>query len=476
MQDYLGFYINGEWVTPDGRDTIDIVNPADETVFARISAGTAEDVDQAVAAARAAFERFSQSTVEDRVALLQRIVDIYKRRMGEMGEAISREMGAPLGFATKAQAGSGLAHFSTMLKLVGNYDWQRNEGDFVLTREPIGVCGLITPWNWPQNQIACKVAPALAAGCTMVLKPSEIAPIDAMLLAEILDEAGVPAGVFNLVNGDGPTVGAAMSSHPDIDMMSFTGSTRAGIQVAKSAADSVKRVAQELGGKSPNVILDDADLEKAVVSGARQVFANTGQSCNAPTRMLVPAAQMKAAAEIAAGVANATPVGDPTDPASKVGPVVSKAQFDKIQGLIRTAIDEGATLVAGGPGRPAGMTSGFYVRPTVFANVSNAMHIAREEVFGPVLVIIGYDDEDEAVAIANDTPYGLAAYVQSGDPQRAVRVASRLRAGSVHINGHGGAITAPFGGYKQSGNGREWGEFGLEEFLETKAIFVPKQA
>ena len=439
MREYLKFYINGLWVDPARPATIDVINPATEQVIAKISNGSAADVDAAVSAARIAFAEYSQSSVDYRIELFGRIIDIYKRRMGELGSAISEEMGAPLGFATKAQAGSGLAHFSAMRKLLQQFEWQRDEGDYLVSHEPIGVCGLITPWNWPQNQIACKVAPALAAGCTMVLKPSEIAPLDAIILAEILHEAGVPAGVFNLVNGDGPGVGAAMSSHPGIDMMSFTGSTRAGVQVAKAAADTVKRVAQELGGKSPNVILDDADLEKAVTGGARQVFSNSGQSCNAPTRMLVPRAKLDAAAEIAKRAAEATVVGDPNDENTKIGPVVSEQQFNKIQALIEKTI-------------------------------------AREEIFGPVLVIIGYDSEEEAIAIANDTPYGLAGYVQSGDAGHALAVASKIRAGSIHINGHGGSIMAPFGGYKQSGNGREWGELGLEEFLETKSVFVPKSA
>lgn len=476
MRDYLKFYINGHWVDPVSPDTIDVVNPATEQVIARISNGSAADVDAAVSAARVAFPTYSQTSVEQRIKMFERIVALYKERIDELGQAISEEMGAPLGFAKKAQAGSGLGHFATMLKILKDFEWQSNEGDYLLTREPIGVCGLITPWNWPQNQIACKVAPALAAGCTMVLKPSEVAPLDAIILTEILHDAGVPAGVFNLVNGDGASVGAAMSAHPGIDMMSFTGSTRAGVQVAKAAADTVKRVAQELGGKSPNIVLDDADLEKAVTGGARQVFANSGQSCNAPTRMLVPNASMAEAAGIAARVAAATTVGDPNDENTRIGPVVSAAQFEKIQGLIEKGIEEGAQLAAGGPGRPDGLEHGYYVRPTVFSGVTNDMTIAREEIFGPVLVIIGYDSEDDAIAIANDTPYGLAGYVQSGNPQRALSVAARIRAGSIHINGHGGSINAPFGGYKQSGNGREWGELGLEEFLETKAVFVPKSA
>ncbi|MEL7312092.1 MAG: aldehyde dehydrogenase family protein, partial [Pseudomonadota bacterium] len=397
MRDYLQFYINGRWVDSTSSETIEVVNPATEAAYARITNGNAEDVDRAVAAAVAAFDTWSNSTVEDRLEVIDRIIEVYKSKMEAMGEAISDEMGAPLSFAIKAQAGSGLAHFKAVRKVLESFEWQTAEGDYLLTREAIGVCGLITPWNWPQNQIACKVAPALAAGCTMVLKPSEIAPIDAMLFAEILDEAKVPAGVFNLVNGTGLDVGAALSSHPDIAMMSFTGSTRAGVEVARAAAESVKRVSQELGGKSPNVLLDDVDLEVAVASGAKQVFSNTGQSCNAPTRMLVPMALVQQAGEIAAKVAEGVKVGNPRDEGVKMGPLASEVQFEKVQALIQTGIDEGATLAAGGVGRPDGLDKGFFVRPTVFTNVTNNMTIAREEIFGPVLCIIGYEDEDEAI-------------------------------------------------------------------------------
>lgn len=476
MQNFFQFYINGEWVDPAQPAALPVINPATGETIAQISNGSALDVDAAVAAAKAAFPSFSATSVEERAALLDRIIAIYKRRMPELGQAISDEMGAPIGFANKAQAGSGLGHFIAMRKIIDQFDWFEDKGKYTLVREPVGVCGLITPWNWPQNQIACKVAPALAAGCTMVLKPSEVAPLDAIIFAEIMHEAEAPAGVFNLVNGDGPSVGAAMSAHPDIDMMSFTGSTRAGVEVAKAAASSVKRVAQELGGKSPNIVLADADLQAAVTSGVRQVLSNSGQSCNAPTRMLVPVDQMATAGEIAAAAASATKVGHPADEGTHIGPVVSEVQFNKIQALIQSAIDQGATLVAGGVGKPEGLDEGFYVKPTVFVDVTNDMTIAREEVFGPVLVIIGYTSEDEAIAIANDTPYGLAGYVQSGDPQHALQVAAKIRAGSIHINGQHSPIDAPFGGYKQSGNGREWGVLGLEEFLETKAIMVPKQA
>ena len=476
MRDYLQFYINGRWVDSTSSETIEVVNPATEEAYARITNGNAEDVDRAVAAAVAAFDTWSNSTVEDRLEVIDRIIEVYKSKMEAMGEAISDEMGAPLSFAIKAQAGSGLAHFKAIRKVLESFEWQTSEGDYLLTREAIGVCGLITPWNWPQNQIACKVAPALAAGCTMVLKPSEIAPIDAMLFAEILDEARVPAGVFNLVNGTGLDVGARLSSHPDIAMMSFTGSTRAGVEVARAAADSVKRVSQELGGKSPNVLLDDVDLEVAVAGGAKQVFSNTGQSCNAPTRMLVPMAHLQLAGEIAAKVAESIKVGNPREEGVKMGPLASEVQFEKVQALTQIGIDDGATAVAGGTGRPDGIDKGFFVRPTVFTNVTYDLTFAREEIFVPVLCIIGYENEDQAIAIANDTPYGLAGYVQSSDPARAVSVAAKIRAGSIHINGHGGSIMAPFGGYKQSGNGREWGVLGFEEFLETKSVFVPKIA
>jgi aldehyde dehydrogenase (NAD+) len=407
---------------------------------------------------------------EERVELLGRIIEAYKRRMKDIGGAISDEMGAPLGFAERFQAGAGLGHLMTTLEVLKSYPFEERLGSAMIVREPVGVVGMVTPWNWPLNQIACKVAPALAAGCTMVLKPSEYTPTSALLFAEVLHEAGVPQGVFNLINGLGAEVGAAMSAHPGIDMMSFTGSTRAGIDVAQRAAPTVKRVTQELGGKSPNVILEDADLAKAVAGGTAHCFNNSGQSCNAPTRMLVPLARMKEAAAIAKGVADKAKVGDPRGADTTLGPVVNRVQWEKIQGLIKKGIDEGATLVVGGLGRPEGLNKGYYVRPTVFADVRNDMTIAREEVFGPVLSIIGYKDEDEAVRLANDTPYGLAGYVSSGDIERARRVARRIRAGNVNLNGAQNERAAPFGGYKQSGNGREWGRFGLEEYLEAKAV------
>ena len=470
MVQHLKFYINGEWVDPVTPRTRPVVNPATEKPLYDISIGSAADIDKAVAAARAAFESFSQTTREERVALLTRIVEVYKTRAKDLGVAISDEMGAPLAFAEKFQVGAGLGHILSTLEVLKNYAFEEQVGSATVVREAIGVVGMITPWNWPMNQMTCKVAPALAAGCTMVLKPSEFTPSSALIFAEILHEAGVPKGVFNLVNGLGPDVGAAMSGHPGIDMISFTGSTRAGIDVAQRAAITVKRVSQELGGKSPNVILDDADFPKAVAAGVGSVFMNSGQSCNAPTRMLVPQARMDEVIAIAKAVADKTRAGDPRAADTTIGPVVNGIQWDKIQVLINKGIAEGATLVAGGPGRPEGTDKGYYVRPTIFANCNNDMVIAREEVFGPVLTILGYQDEDEAVRIANDTPYGLAGYVSGGSLERAGKVARRIRAGNVNLNGVPNERTAPFGGYKQSGNGREWGRFGFEEYLETKAI------
>ena len=470
MREHLQFYIDGRWVAPATAKTLDVIDPSTEQAVGRISLGSAADVDRAVKAARAAFETYGQTTREERMALLQRILAAYQERLDDLAEVISLEMGAPMSLAKAAQAPSGLAHFAKMLEVLSAYPFVENRDNTRILHEPVGVCGFITPWNWPVNQIACKVAPALAAGCTMVLKPSEIAPLSGIVFAEIMHAAGVPAGVFNLVNGDGPTVGAAIAAHPGIDMVSFTGSTRAGTQVAKAAADTVKRVAQELGGKSPNIILEDADLSRAVQQGVRTCFMNSGQSCNAPTRMLVPRAKLAEAAAVAKATAEKITVGDPRQETSTLGPVVSAAQFEKIQGLIRAGIDEGADLVTGGPGRPEGLSHGYYVRPTVFSNVRNDMRIAREEIFGPVLCILPYDSEQDAVRIANDTVYGLSGYVQSGDTEPALRVAARLRAGNVHLNGAGPDFGAPFGGYKQSGNGREWGEYGLEEFLEVKAV------
>jgi aldehyde dehydrogenase (NAD+) len=463
------FYIDGQWVAPLSDETLAVINPATEATIETIAMGGPDDVDAAVAAAKAAFETFSQTSVAERLALLDKIIEVYGAHMAEMGTLISQEMGAPLQMAQRAQAGAGIGHFMTARAVLANYEFEKEIGTTLVVREPIGVCALITPWNWPLNQIACKVAPALAAGCTMVLKPSEVAPLNAILFAQILHEAGVPAGVFNLVNGDGVNVGAPLSSHPDVDMVSFTGSTRAGVEVARAAAPTVKRVSQELGGKSANIILDDADFATAIARDMTSMCNNTGQSCNAPTRMLVPMARMDEAAAIAAGAAAKIVVGDPADAASKVGPVVSGVQYNRIQQLIEKGISEGAKLEIGGPGKPEGLETGFFVKPTVFSHVSNDMTIAREEVFGPVLVMIGYEDDDDAVRIANDTAYGLSGYI-SGTSDRAKAMARKIRTGNVHLNGAPGDFSAPFGGYKQSGNGREWGEFGMEEFLETKAI------
>ena len=463
------FYIGGEWVDPITDQRLDVINPATEQAIGEVAMGGVEDVDRAVAAAVAAFDSFSQTSREERVGLLSRIVDAYKNRIPDVAKAISEEMGAPMGLAMAAQAPAGLGHLLSTLSVLKRFEFEQDIGSSRVIREPAGVCGLITPWNWPINQIACKVAPALAAGCTMVLKPSEVAPFNAILFAEILDEAGVPAGVFNLVNGDGPTVGAAISSHPDVDMVSFTGSTRAGIEVARNAAPTVKRVAQELGGKSANIILDDADFAAAISRDVFGVCTNSGQSCNAPTRMLVPNARMDEAAEIAKAAAAQVKVGDPNSGDTTIGPVVSAVQFEKIQGLIERGIEEGAKLECGGPGRPDGLNAGYYVKPTVFSHVTNDMTIAREEIFGPVLSLIGYEDDDDAVRIANDTSYGLSGYI-SGEADRARSVARRIRTGNVHLNGAPVDNKAPFGGYKQSGNGREWGQYGFEEFLEVKAI------
>ena len=470
MKQCLNFYINGEWTEPTEPHPFDVINPATEEPVGQINLGTAADVNKAVQAARAAFEVFCETSREERLALFDRIIEAYKARYDEIAETISLEMGAPLAFSKAAQAATGVAHFRQAREILEAFRFEQRRGETCILKEPVGVCGFITPWNWPINQTVCKVAPALAAGCTIVLKPSEIAPLNACILAEVLDAAEVPAGVFNLVNGDGPTVGAAISVHPDIDMVSFTGSTRAGVEVARAAAPTVKRVAQELGGKSANIILEDADLERAVKGGVIACFANSGQSCNAPTRMLVPAARQGEAAAIAKAVAARVKPGDPFAEDTRIGPVASATQFEKIQGLIAKGVEEGAELVAGGPGRPAGVDKGYFVQPTVFANVNNDMTIAREEIFGPVLAIIPYADEEEAIRIANDTPYGLSGYVQSGDLGHARKVARRLRTGNVHLNGAGPDFGAPFGGYKQSGNGREWGAYGFGEFLETKAV------
>ena len=470
MLDRPDFYIDGTWTAPAAPHRHDVVNPATEAVIGSISLGQSHDADRAVAAARRALPAFSRTSREERLALLDRIIAAYDARRPELAALVTQEMGAPARLAAAAQVPSGLAHFRTARAVLADYAFEEPIGRSLLVREPIGVCALITPWNWPLNQIACKVAPALAAGCTMVLKPSEMAPLNASLLAEILHEAGVPAGVFNLVHGDGATVGQALASHPDVDMVSFTGSTRAGVLVAQAAAETVKRVTQELGGKSANILLDDADMARAVTHGVRSCFGNSGQSCNAPTRLLVPRDRLAEVEAIALAAADKLVVGDPADDATQMGPVSSRAQYDRVQAAIANGIADGATLLTGGPGRPTGLATGFYVRPTVFTGVRNDQRIAREEVFGPVLCIIPYASETEAVAIANDSPYGLSAYVTSGDPARALRVARELQAGNVHINGAGVDHAAPFGGYKRSGNGREWGRLGFEEYLESKAI------
>ncbi|MEZ4327483.1 MAG: aldehyde dehydrogenase family protein [Polyangiales bacterium] len=471
--DLGSFYIDGAWVPAGDVPTHAVVNPATEAVVGRVSLGTAAHVEQAVAAARRAFASYAQTSRDERLALLGRITECYAARLSDLAAAISVEMGAPMALANAAQAPSGLGHLMHAAEVLKTLPLEEVRGRNLIVREPIGVCGFITPWNWPANQIMCKVAPALAAGCTMVLKPSEMTPSNAVIIAEILHEAGVPKGVFNLVHGDGPGVGAALAAHPDVDLVSFTGSTRAGVLVAKAAADSVKRVTQELGGKSPNIVLADADLEQSVRHGVATVFRNSGQSCNAPTRMLVPRTRHAEALRIAAAAAAEVRVDDPSEGGDVMGPVANGAQFQKIQALIQRGLDEGATLVAGGVGRPAGREAGFYVRPTVFGDVRNDMTIAREEIFGPVLCILPYDDEAEAVAIANDTEYGLSAYVQ-GSPESAMRVARQLRAGQVHLNQAGADFSAPFGGYKKSGNGREWGAEGVLEFFETKALLQPE--
>ncbi len=471
MREMLQFYIDGEWVDPVEPRTLDVINPATEEICGRISLGSAADVDLAVAAAKRAEAGFAATTREERLELLEAILAEFTNRYMDVAEAVMEEMGAPWQLAKGAQAGSGTQHLKAAIRALKSFEFEERNRSTLIVKEPIGVVALITPWNWPVNQVVVKVAPALAAGCTMVLKPSEIAPFDAMIFAEVLDAAGVPRGVFNLVNGDGPGVGTALAQHPDVAMVSFTGSTRAGVAVAQNAAPTVKRVAQELGGKSANIILDDADFEKAVSAGAEDCFDNTGQSCDAPTRMLVPRERMDEAASIAADVANATRVGDPKAEGVEVGPLVSELQWNKVQDLIQKGIDEGATLAAGGTGRPDGLEKGYFARPTVFANVSNDMTIAREEIFGPVLSIIPYDDDDDAVRIANDTLYGLSGYISSGNLDRARSIASRMRTGMVHINGAHLDSMAPFGGYKQSGNGREWGPQGIEEFLEVKSIY-----
>ena len=472
MSNDLNFYINGDWVKSDSNELIDVINPANEEVVGQVTAGTKKDIDKAVAAALEAFDSYQCTSKEQRIELLNNIITEYKNRYDDFVQIITKEMGAPIWLSERAQASTGIKNIQETLDALRDYQFEKPEGDYTLIKEPIGVIGMITPWNWPMNQITTKVSAALAAGCTMVLKPSEISPYCAMLLAEVFDKAGVPDGVFNVVNGYGPIVGAALSEHPDIAMMSFTGSTKAGIAVAQASAVSVKRVHQELGGKSSNIILDDvADLEKSVKGGAGHCFLNSGQSCNAPTKMLVSAKNYDKAVEVAVKTANNTSVGDPLGE-FRIGPIANKAQYEKILRMIEIGIEEGATLVAGGIEKPDGCEKGYYVKPTVFANVTNDMTIAKEEIFGPVLSIIKYENEDEAIELANDTEYGLAGYVQ-GESDHAKEVARKIRAGQIIINGGARGTGAPFGGYKSSGNGREHGLHGLEECLETKAVISP---
>jgi len=470
LSNHLKFYIDGQWVDPVVPATLDVIDPSTEEVYTKISVGSARDVDRAVVAAKAAFPAFAETTKAERLALLNRILDLYNARYEDIAQAVSQEMGAPISWARDAQAWAGRAHMEATIKALEDYEFSERRGGTLVVKEPIGVCALITPWNWPLNQIVCKVAPAIAAGCTVVLKPSEIAPISGIVFSEVMAAAGTPKGVYNMINGTGPDVGQVMAGHPDVDMVSFTGSTRAGIIVAKTAADTVKRVAQELGGKSANIILPDADFETAVRKGVEGCFGNSGQSCDAPTRMLVPAARHDEALGIARQAAEAFKVGDPRAEDTQLGPVVSELQFNKVQRLIEAGISEGATLAAGGPGRPEHLNRGYYVRPTVFGHVKPGMTVEREEIFGPVLSVISYDDEDQAVKIANDTVYGLAAYVQSEDIEHARAVAARLRAGQVSINYPDWDTFAPFGGYKQSGNGREYADWAIHDFLEVKGI------
>jgi aldehyde dehydrogenase (NAD+) len=476
MREYLKFYIDGQWVDPVRPNPFDVENPATEQISGKISLGSAADVDVAVNAARRAFSSWSQTTREQRLDLLQAILAEYQKRSDDLAEAVTEEIGAPPSLAAGPQVFLGIGHLTTAIDVLKNFPFEEHKGESLIAKEPIGVCGLITPWNWPINQVAVKVYPALATGCTVILKPSEVAPYSPYIFAEILDAAGVPAGVFNLVNGDGAGVGVALASHPDIDMVSFTGSTRAGVEVAKLAAPTVKRVTQELGGKSPNIILDDSGFAEGVSAGVANMMPNSGQSCNAPTRMLVPNSRMAEAISIAREAAEQVTVGHP-DAGTTIGPVASKAQFDKVQRLIQKGVDEGATVVVGGPGRPAGLEQGYYVKPTVFAHVTNDMTIAREEIFGPVLCILGYDDIDHAIEIANDTEYGLAGFVSGADLDKAHEVARKIRAGWVTIN-HAFDMNTPFGGYKRSGNGREWSEFGFHEYLEVKSIlgYAPENA
>ena len=470
VMNYNKFFINGKWVEPNSKDTLPVINPANEEVICDISLGNKFDLDNAVNSARKAFISYSKSSKEERISILDRIISSYKKRMDELSKAITIEMGAPKTLSEKAQVPSGLGHFMKAKKILENFSFEKEVNSSIVLKEPVGVCGLITPWNWPLNQIACKVAPALAAGCTMILKPSEEAPLSAIILAEIIEESKLPEGVFNLINGNGNELGVSMSKHPGIDMMSFTGSTRAGISVAKNSADTVKRVTQELGGKSANIILDDVDFTKTVAKGIFHCMNNTGQSCNAPTRMLIPADKMDEAINISKETVLKLKVGDPQDESISVGPVVNKTQFLKIKEYISKGVEEGATLVTGGEDNIKENEKGYFINPTIFANVTKDMTIFKEEIFGPVLSIISYDSEEEAIDIANDSMYGLSGYIASNNTDKAKQFASKLRTGMVHINYAPVDQSLPFGGYKMSGNGREWGEYGIEDFLETKAI------
>ena len=464
------FYIDGEWVNPSSDGVIAFTDPATETQIGTIAAGSAADVDRAVAAARRAFGSFSLTAPEERRALLGRILALMEERAEDLAQAMTLEMGAAITFSRAAQVPFGIAHIRAAIEVLADYDFLVQKGSTAILREPIGVCGLITPWNWPLYQITAKVAPAIAAGCTVVLKPSELSPLSALLFAQIMHDAGTPSGVFNLVNGTGQEVGAAIASHPDIDMVSITGSVRAGVLVAQAAAVTVKRVVQELGGKSPNILLPDADFARVVPLGVASAFRNVGQSCSAPTRMIVPADRLAEVESLARAHAATIVVGDPGDPATTMGPVANRAQFDRVQKMIRIGIDEGARLICGGPGQPEGVTRGLYARPTIFSDVKTGMRIAQEEIFGPVLCILPYETEEEAIAIANDTVFGLGGHVQSADLDRARHVARQIRSGQVHINHPAWDAHAAFGGYKQSGNGREYGVFGMEECLEVKSI------
>ncbi len=476
MQNSQSFYIDGQWIKSSTDNKLNVINPANEEIICEISLGNETDLEKSVVAAKKAFISFSEYSREKKITIFDNIIAVYKKRMGDLSNAVTLEMGAPKSLSEKAQAPSGLGHFMQMRKVLETFAFENEVNSSIIRREPVGVCGLITPWNWPLNQIACKVAPALASGCTMILKPSEDSPLSAIIFAEILHEAGVPKGVFNLVNGLGNEIGLSMSKHPGIDMMSFTGSTIAGISVAKNSADTVKRVTQELGGKSANIILKDVDFDKAVSKGIMHCMNNTGQSCNAPTRMLIPDEYMEKTISIAKGTITKLKVGNPNDENTTLGPLVNEKQFNKVKNFIQKGIDEGATLVTGGTDLPENIEKGYFIQPTVFANVTSDMTIAKEEIFGPVLSIIGYKSEEEAIGIANNSKYGLSGYISSDNTDKAKNIASKIRTGMVHINYSPVDQSLPFGGYKMSGNGREWGEAGLEDFLEYKSIIGIKKS